>query len=201
MKRFVFFLALLTVALPGVCFAGPFGFNYGMTKEQVIAIVGKDAVLKDQDYLLRVSNAPSPDPAFEAYLLVISPTKGLLKIMATGKTIESSAYGTELKVGFMSVRDSVARRYGAPSENFDFVQPGSALNQPSDWMAGLLKKDRKLGATWEFAPTEKKPREAKDDHLTGIFIETMGLRRNTGWVTLSYEFEGFDKFFAGLKKK
>jgi hypothetical protein len=202
MKRFAFVLALLTMLLPGVCLAsGPFGFDYGMTKEQVIALVGKDAVLKDQEYMLRVSNAPRPDPSFETYLLIISPEKGLLKIMADGLTIPSSAYGTELKVGFMTVRDTVARQYGAPTHNYDFIEQGSTLNQPSDWMAGLLKKERKLGCDWDLAAAGQKSGKGKDEHISGILLETRGLKKDSGWVILSYEFEGFDAFFDSIGPK
>src|ERR1700675_3671928 len=98
MKRFAFVLAILAFLLPGVCFAGPFGFDYGMTKNQVIALVGADKILKEDGPLLRVAAAPKPDENFEAYLLIISPDQGLLKIIATGKTLDTSEFGTELRV-------------------------------------------------------------------------------------------------------
>jgi hypothetical protein len=200
MKRFTFVLALLTIVLHGVCFAGPFGFDYGMTKEQVIAKVGKDAVLKDQGYFLRVSEAPKPDSSFEAYLLLISPKKGLLKIIATGKTIDTSVYGTELQVGFKSLRDSMAAEYGAPTHDFDFLQPDSTLGAPSDWTAGLLKKERKLASTWELAPVGHKSAAKKGEHITSIILETKGLRKDAGWVVLTYEFEGFEQFSMSVLK-
>jgi hypothetical protein len=201
MKRFAFVLALLTIVLPGICFAGPFGFDYGMTKQQVIAKVGKDAVLKDQDYFLRVSTAPKPDSAFEAYLLVISPKTGLVKIVATGKTIDTGAYGTELQVGFSSVRHALAAEYGAPTIDYDFLQPDSKLGAPSDWTAGLLKKDRKLASAWDFTTPRHKPAGVKDKHLTSILMEAKGLRKDAGWVDVSYEFQGFEELSKSVNKK
>jgi hypothetical protein len=195
MKRVVFVLALLTIALPGLCFAGPFGFDYGMTKEQIIKIVGKDAVIKDQGFILRVIKAPEADSKFEAYTLFISPDKGLLKIIAAGQTIDSSVYGTEVQVGFNTIRDSLITYLGAPSQDYDFVQPDSKLNSPSDWTDALQKKQRVLAATWDLTARKHRSKDVKDDHVTAVIVEAMGLRKDAGWVQLTYEFEGFEEFY------
>jgi hypothetical protein len=203
MKRLFVVLATLAIVLPGVCFAGPFGFNYGMTKDQVIAIVGKDSVLKDQGYFLRVATAPEPDNAYEAYLLIISPKQGLLKIIATGKTIKSSEFGTEFLVGFKGMRDSVAAQYGAPDHDYSFVEPGSTFVKPSDWMEGLLKRQRKLASVWEFDPSQNKSHGetlAKKEHLVSIMLESKGLSKDSGWVEATYEFKGFEAFAISVNK-
>jgi hypothetical protein len=201
MKRVVFVLALLTIALPGLCFAGPFGFDYGMTKDQVIKIVGKDAVIKDQGFVLRVLKAPEADNRFEAYTLLISPDKGLLKIIAAGQTIDSSGYGMEIQVGFKTLREYVAAQYGAPTKDYDFVQPGSQLQSPSDWTAALQKKERVLASTWDLTAQKHLAKGVKDEHLTAIILETMPLKNNEGWIQLTYEFEGFDEFYKSVNKK
>ncbi len=200
MKRVVFVLALLTIALPGLCFAGPFGFNYGMTKDQIIAIVGKDAVIKNEGFVLRVLKAPEADNRFEAYSLIISPDKGLLKIIAAGQTIDSGDYGMEIQVGFKTLKDSVVAVYGAPTKDYDFVQPDSQLKSPDQWTAALEKKQRVLASTWDFAEGTHKSKIVKNDHLTAIVLETMGLRDKSAWVQLSYEFEGFEKFYESVNK-
>jgi hypothetical protein len=201
MKRVVFVLALLTIALPSLCFAGPFGFNYGMTKDQIVAIVGKDAVIKDQGYILRVVKAPEADKNFEAYTLLISPDKGLLKIIAAGQTIDSSKYGIEIQVGFKTLRDSVAAEYGAPTKDYDFVQPDSPLQSPSDWTAALQKKQRVLASTWDLTEQKHKSKSVKDEHVTAIILESMGLKDNSAWVQLTYEFEGFEEFYKSVNKQ
>jgi hypothetical protein len=200
MKRVVFVLALLTIALPGLCFAGPFGFNYGMTKDQIIAIVGKDAVIKDQGFVLRVIKAPEADNRFEAYTLLISPDKGLVKIIAAGQTIDTSQYGTELQVGFNTIRDSLIPYLGAPTKDYDFVQPGSQLQSPSDWTEALQKKERVLASTWDLTERKSKSNGLKNDHVTAVILEAMGLRKGEAWVQLSYEFEGFEEFYKSVNK-
>jgi len=200
MKRVVFVLALLTIALPSLCFAGPFGFDYGMTKEQIIKIVGKDAVIKDQGFVLRVLKAPEADNRFEAYSLIISPDKGLLKIIAAGQTIDSSDYGMEIQVGFKTLKDSVVAAYGAPTKDYDFVQPDSQLQSPNQWTAALENKQRVLASTWDFTEGKHKSKTVKDEHLTAIILETMGLKDKSAWVQLSYEFEGFEEFYKSVNK-
>ncbi len=201
MKRFAFLLAMLTVLLPAACFAGPFGFEYGMTKAQVLAIVGQQNVLKDQDFLLRVASAPKPDDRFEAYLLLISPEKGLLKIIATGKTIDTSVIGTELRVNFGAMRDSISRTYGQPTNSYDALQPDSHMDAPGAFTESLRLKKRVLACNWDVDAGKRKTAGPEADHIIGVILETKGLRRNAGWLELTYEFEGFSAFYESLQKK
>jgi hypothetical protein len=198
MKRVVFVLALLTIALPSLCFAGPFGFNYGMTRDQIIAIVGKDAVIKNEGYVLRVVKAPEADDKFEAYSLFISPDKGLVKIIAAGQTIDSSAYGMEVQVGFRTLREAVIGRYGEPTKDYDFAQPDSKLQSPSDWLEALQKKQRVLASTWDLAAEKHLPKSVKDEHVSAIILETMPLKDKSAWIQLTYEFEGFEEFYKSV---
>jgi len=201
MKRFALILAMLTVLLPAACFAGPFGFDYGMTKDQVITMVGKDNVLKNEGFLLRVSSAPKPDDKFETYILLISPEKGLLKIIATGKTIGTSEFGTELRVFFGAMRDSLAKKYGPPAQSFDFLQPDSHLDSPSAFTESLRKRQRMLACNWDVNAEQRKSVGPEADHLIGVILETRGLRRNAGWLEVTYELDGFSQFNEEMTKK
>jgi hypothetical protein len=201
MKRFALLLAMLTVLLPAACFAGPFGFNYGMTKDQVIAIVGSHNVIKNEGILLRVTSAPKPDDDFEAYLLLISPDKGLLKIIAAGKTIDTSGSGTELRVFFGAMRDSISKKYGPPTKVHDFLQPDSHMDAPGAFTESLRLKQRVLGCNWDITAQKRKTAGAEADHLLGVILEAKALRRNAGWLELTYEFEGFSAFYEEMTKK
>ena len=77
----------------GTCLAGPFGFEYGMTKTQVIKLVGKDAVKADLGDMLELKTAPKPHGLFELYHIIFSPERGLIKIFASSRTISTSQYG------------------------------------------------------------------------------------------------------------
>ena len=75
--------------------SGPFGFEAGMTKEQIIEIVGSAAIKETTGDTTIFSNAPKADPIFESYALRISPEHGLLKIVALSKNISTNGLGTE----------------------------------------------------------------------------------------------------------
>ena len=73
--------------------ANPFGFRCGMTAEQVVDLVGKDAVKEAPDDVpaalrergfrsLRTAMAPQPYPAFGSYSLIVSPQQGVAEITA-----------------------------------------------------------------------------------------------------------------------
>jgi TonB family protein len=93
---------------------GPFGFQMGMTREQIIKLVGRSAV--DQEYskndVLAVRRAPVSDPAFEEYQLVISPTEGLLYVTALGKTIKTDSFGTQLRAAYTRIVTDLTSKYG-----------------------------------------------------------------------------------------
>jgi hypothetical protein len=201
MKRFALVLAIVAFVLPAVCFAGPFGFDYGMTKEQAIAAVGHDKVYKDEGYILRVVSAPKPDDRFEHYTLIFSPERGLLKIVAAGSTIDTNEGGTELRVGFGAMRESLAKTYGAPTKSYDFLQPDSDLDSPTAFTESLRRKQRVLAANWDITPAVHKQAGPLADHLNGLVLETLALTRKTGWLQLTYEFEGFQEFYEAMQKQ
>jgi hypothetical protein len=167
--------------------SGPFGLEFGMTREQIVKLVGQDAVkhLKDEpDDVLKLSTAPTPHPDFAEYSLIISPERGLVCITASGKAIQTTRYGEGLKAAFTEIRDALSRTYGAPTVTFDFLEPGSLRNEPQDWMTGLLKNERELISLWNFKIPYPK-------HITSIFLKATALSMDEGTLELTYPFEGF----------
>jgi len=182
-------LAMCALAF-GASAAGPFGFERGMTKEQIIALVGNYAVKQTNDDALLLTRAPKPHPDFDQYMVTISPERGLLKISAIGITIQTNRYGTVLKAAFDEVRTAVASTYGPPSKDFNFLRSGSIWNEPEDWMMGLVKEERVLASYWD---------KELPNHIVGIVLEANTLSTEKGYLVLRYEFAGFSEY-AGAKK-
>lgn len=86
----------------------PFGFQCGMTAEQIIHLVGKIALKESQGDALTLATAPRPNSAFESYRLIISPEKGLLWMGG------HAPRGVEGYDSFINMRKAVSRVYGAP---------------------------------------------------------------------------------------
>ena len=172
--------------LVGSCSAGPFGFEYGMTKAALIKLVGRDAVKEEKDDVLVLKTAPKPHELFESYTVFISPEHGLLKIVAVSRDIATSEYGDEIRERFEGIHTGLEKVYGEPTHAFNFLREGSIWNEPKDWMMGLLKKERTFGAYWDIKP----PRE----HLTLLGLEVIALSTETGYLRLAYEFEGWEQY-------
>ncbi len=189
------------VALGPFAIAGPFGLTRGTTKAQVIQLVGKSAVVEDTpDALggtdLVISTAPKPYEEFEKYLLIISKSDGLLKVVAIGKDIDTSADGEQLRDHYTEVLNALSSTYSTPTNSYDNLKEGSIWSDPQDFMMGLLRQDRTLTSFW-FA---SKDVPIKDD-ITAIKLSVGASSNSVGYITLGYEFLGFDAYADQLSAK
>jgi hypothetical protein len=177
----------------GASDSGPFGLRFGMTRDEVLQLVGKGAIKSEKDDTLRLTAVPRAHPDFEEYVLVFSPQQGLLKIVAAGKTIQTNGYGRDVQLAFGDIRDAISKNYGA-AKTLDNLRSGSIWDEPREWMMGLLKRERTLAAVWESD-------SARALHLSGIVLEAYALSTEKGYLKISYEFEGWDKYVDSLKAK
>jgi hypothetical protein len=175
--------------------AGPFGFERGMTREQIVQIVGKDAVdaKSSTGNMMMVTKAPKSNPAFENYLLIISPTQGLLKLIAVGTTVHTGDSGMELKSAYEAVLAGVSQRYGSTEKQLDGCNGGTGCTGNEYWMLGLYEKNRYLTALW----TPNSP----GNSVKVVAVEAHAANLNSGWVTVTYEFEGFTQYIDATQSK
>ena len=188
MQKTVLFLLALLVLSP-CCKAGPFGFEAGMTLQQVYDAVGRENVTEDSahPYWYTTRTAPHPDGLFESYDLHIHPEIGLVKIRAALKDIETNVYGSELKETFKRTRDSLISTYGN-CRTSDSLREGSIWDEPKDWMSGLRANERVLAAYWT-----KEDGSNLKDRITRISLTTHALGQSKGFLLLTYEFVGLDE--------
>ena len=187
---FLFVMMLLTPCRS--CWAAPFGFDYGMSEEQIVKLLGSDSLMKVEGDTYYFSKAPKPDSSFEFYALTISPQKGLLKVTAVSKDIETNVYGDDLVRQFAEINHPLIKAYGE-GEEFDFLKAGSIWSEDKQWMMALLRKEREFAHAWEFLiPT---------DHITVILLQAKALTPERGYISLSYEFEGFEQYLEADKEK
>jgi hypothetical protein len=171
---------------PGSASTGPFGLHRGMTKEQVIQLIGRGAITQQANDMIAFSTVPKPHPEFRRYLMWFSPSEGLLKIGAFGAPISTNGYGWEVRQGFARVLDALRRTYSMPQE-YDFLLAGSIWKEPQYWMMGLLKKDRSLTAIWNRS-------FVASNELEGIALQALAASSSEGYLLLSYEFEGWEAY-------
>lgn len=196
-KRFGFFVfSAIAFVLSWVsCLASPFGLNRGMSKSTVIALVGAPAILRSEGDILTLKTVPQPHAAFDEYLLVFSPSEGLLKVVAVGKDIRTSGDGSEVRSAYSELKDALETGYGNPKDSFDFLKSGSIWKDSSDFMMGLLKDERLLVTYWNFE------KGARSDRLSTIKIEAKATRSSIGFITVGYEFEGLEAYIDSKNAK
>lgn len=173
----------------------PFGFEYGMTKEQVIQKLGKTALVKDSGVNVTFSSAPNPHPDFEMYVLAFSPQKGLLKITALSKDIETSDDGAELRTKFDAFLGALREKYGKADKDFDFCKGNDVECRSEYFMLTLKGKNRYLNSFWSRSKANLPP------HLYTIGIEAVAMGINKGYIELAYEFDGWNEFVDEINKK
>lgn len=167
---------------------GPFGFEAGMTKDQVIAKLGSKNIKRTSgDDIVSFSTAPIPHPDFNDYALRFAEDGRLIQIIAFTSPISSNDSGEQVKEKFAEISRALHAKYGEGLD-VDRLNPGSIWHDPNDWMMGLLKKDRYLESLWA-SPDQKLPH-----HLTGIMLQAEALTRSAAVITLTYQFEGFAKW-------
>ena len=156
----------------------PFGFTRGMTKAQILSLLGKDAVVVDRGDNFMVSTAPKPHPDFETYILHVSTSSGLAGVSANSKDISTNVFGESLKNKFFEVEDALEKKYGKPVTIRDEVADGSLWTEPQYWMMGLLKEDRTLEARWNYGNAS-------------IALYAIARSQETGYLLLAYELSNF----------
>jgi hypothetical protein len=157
-----------------------FGFSAGETRDQIIAAIGKDAVIKTDGDILEVKSAPVPAPAFDSFLLIVGPKQGLVKIIASGVDIDGDSEGKQMKLAFGQMRDGIKAAYGEPSDNFDFLKADSTLKKPSQFMLALTNNERTLATYWT--------KRSFLNNITSIALEGNGLGNDKGYISLEIEF-------------
>jgi hypothetical protein len=140
----------------------------------------------DSPLVYTIATVPKPHVRFESYVVMVSETIGLCKVVAVGKSIETSAFGTELHSEFDNLEASLEQRYGK-HKTFDHLRAGSLWTEPQYWMMGLEKKDRTLAAFWDHEETPSLPTD-----LNGIMLQAQSLNTSKGYLSLTYEFSNMD---------
>lgn len=173
----------------------PFGFEFGMTKAQVIAKLGKSAVKEDTDIGLTLNTAINPHPDFAAYIVYFSPDKGLLKIVAYSKDYQTGDDGRALRDKFDFFQQALHEKYGNPIVNDDNCVGGAVSCKDEFFMMDLKDKNRRLVSAWA------DPTSAMPLNVHAIGLEAEATRLNSGYLTMSYEFDGWDSYVDERNRK
>jgi hypothetical protein len=175
---------------------GPFGFYFGETRDQVLAAVGKPAILAYNENVLKLATAPKPYPGVDSYTLVFSPTtNGIICVHAQGEPLRVNDEGDQLKSEFHRIEEGLASAYGPPSHQFDSAPADSAAAEPQFWMFSLFHEERQLLTAWD---GKKSP---LPNHLTTVLLKAEAADISHGSIEILYYFEGYAAYSESMTRK
>ena len=173
--------------------AGPYGLEMGMSLED---LNGNPEKIGPDKYV--IYTVPEPVSQVESYAVRISPKGGLFWIKAVGKTMSTNPDGSEVRKAFEKVQQETAAVYGN-SRSYDFLVDGSTLDQPDDWMQGIINWERVLGALWKKSEWKSLP-----DSLEEVFVGAEAVSSTQGFISIEYTFSNMNTCEAelfGMEKK
>ena len=183
MKRLWAFLGLVLVAVAspsaGQDSRGAFGVRMG----QPLSSLNVTKRFKDGDYEIVV---PTPNSEFDFYSVRVTPTTGVCKLTAFGKTHTGDSCGTDVRSAFGRLHDVLVSRYGT-AKDYDFLKDGSIWNEPRDFHMGGLKGERTLSSFWLARNGSTLPSQFSP---IGLDVQAVD---GGPYVVLNYEFSNFAK--------
>ena len=127
-------------------------------------------------------------------MFAIVPDKGLLKVVIAWD-IETNSFGDSIKQKFGELKKILSDKYGK-GETYDYLMSGSMWNKPQYWMQSLEAEERIL--SWFLNDGIA---ESDKNKLTSIALKASASTGRKGFITLGYEFEGWDEYVIERDKK
>ena len=183
---------LSVVAVTALGQAGPFGFEKGMTQQQVIHLLGKP--MKSDGDQLMFDTAPKPHAAYVVYALDFSPKAGLLRVVAGRSHRIADDHGTELRSAYEDTVQGISRKYGEPRLAVDRCNVSSEVFcADENWMYALNEKKRDLKTYW--IPV------ANAGHVSAIAVEAVPVNLSRGALQVTFEFTGWSERARAQREK
>ncbi|MDE7291553.1 MAG: hypothetical protein K2N58_05850 [Treponemataceae bacterium] len=169
--------------------SGPFGFDIGMTYEEVkVACGGSEPEhIADERYYVKPKKA---HPLFEKYIVWISDAVGLYYIKGISRDIRTSDYGTEAKRQFDNLLSPLEKKYGKFSLT-DTIKSDYYWKDEKYWMQALSEGARTYRAQWSVTKENYKDFDGLFGILLGIDCASKYLT-SEAYIWIEYEFQNHD---------
>ena len=176
-------------------FAGPFGIEQGMQKNQLKIVRGSG------DFKYQIQ-PPKQHPDFKIYRVTLHPSTGVCRLFVMGKTISANAYGEQLRSQFNKIKGQLEQTYGK-NKVHDYLKTGSMWKEPQEWMQSLNQGERVLSAFWD-----KEAGSSMKDNIKQIGLHVMSLDTSSalslvndkGYLGLMYTFRNDDDCQQAIEK-
>jgi len=157
----------------------PFGFEWGQTKSD-LSYKGVDLLDCSVSESIpiescKANNSPKKFSKADFFFLYFASDDGLHKVSMLGQDIKSDAYGTNGKEQYRSLKTSLTKKYGKPSDVFEWT--GRELYKDADEFYECLKYQGCGNQVSYWL-------EGVEGTIT---LELKGVSRGAGFLQLTYE--------------
>jgi hypothetical protein len=180
--RKLLFAVLFVSLLPCACFAGPFGLEAGMSRDEVIKKLGKDAKIGKDDHLISSTTAPTPNRNFISYEFHFDINNRLDSIEALSINVPTQSDGSDLLYFFENLRLTLEDKYGKSP----MVWNDDGKRKKWEECAASAGKIY-AAANW-FSHGENGA-ELRAFHVKVLSLEAFSLNGTSGYVELTYFFD------------
>lgn len=168
---------------------GPFGFDIGMTYDEVKEACGgsEPEHIADNRYYVKPKKA---HPLFEKYIVWISDAVGLYYIKGISRDISTSDYGTEAKRQFGNLLAVLEKKYGS-FNLIDTIKSDYYWKDEKYWMRALRDGARTYRAEW----TVTKENNADFDGLLVIYLGIDSMDKystSEAYIWIEYGFQNYN---------
>lgn len=190
MKRFLFSVVLLSLTSASAQTLAPFGIRQGMSIAELQKLGAKQGSTPGYYTLDKV---PTPNDAFDFYLVKASPKQGVCRITGVGKNISDDGYGTKTRAAFIAMEKMLIAKYG-PADREDQLNGSAIYTKPSEWLRSIDEDERDFTSFWDVAAGSKLP-----SNIDMIFLGVRAIDATTGYLSLSYRLKNAEACENELK--
>ena len=166
--------------------SGPFGFDIGMTYEEIKnACNGKyPQHIGDDRYYVVPAKSHSD---FEKYIVWISKKYGLYYIRAIGKDVATSDSGYEIQSQFDGIVTLIEKKYGK-SKKIDYVDYDYEFTDDEHWLQSIIDDARTYRARWSCPVDDMYAYNG----ISSISLGVGGYKEKSAYLWLEYGFLNYD---------
>ena len=176
---FKFFISLSFLFASATTFGadGPFGLGWGMSEQdtKILGVNCEEKTTQSRITVCKTTSLPKNLSISDQYALYIDGKYQLQKVTMISEIISNDIYGSEGKEIYFDLKNKLSNKYGKPSDSFEYV--GDELYDESDEFYQCLAYEG-CGYYLSFY---------KDSSGETITLEIEGIRRGSGYISLSYE--------------
>lgn len=174
-------LIALLMMISAMLFAGPFGMEFGWTREELDDSGAYTWMSDPQGSITSYYvNPTKPHSQLSYYIAFIDNGYGLVEVRALSDECYSES---QIRNIYDLLKNQLSSVYGEPEE-YDEISWNSDWDDSANFIRSILYGDRVLGAAWYPA--------SSDNDTAAVFLGVIPVDEYTAYVAVEYYSEDFD---------